>query len=218
MYIALDIGNVLVRFDIKKFITKFNDLCYEGIIETKIDPKQFLFDLNAAQDCGLVTVEQRARERFNWDPDNDVYITNKLSEAWKSTIIPVDIMNDFFEGLKSEGVNVALLSNMGYEHAQLFRDKWPKFFKDCTLHLSCDVGARKPSKLYYQSFLADHPEFKGCIYLDDRPENVIAGHKYGFKVDLFDLEDFLTFPKDRQNGHSQRSTLASIRDQVIQSD
>lgn len=212
MYVAFDIGNVLVKFDIKKFITELNNLCYLGYIETKIDPMQFLLGLQASQDCGLTTIEQKARERFNWDPHHDDHITNKISEAWKSTIIPVDIMNDFFEGLKSEGVNVALLSNMGYEHAQLFRDKWPKFFQDCTLHISCEVGARKPSKIYYQSFLMDHPKFKSCLYLDDRPENIIAGHQYSLNGDMFNLEEFLAFPLTRQ-----KSTLASIRDQIIQS-
>ena len=58
-------------------------------------------------------------------------------------------------------------------------------------HYSCEVGARKPSKLYYHSFLQMHPEFKGAIYVDDNKENLEASKEFGFitiRLDLLDMK------------------------------
>ena len=55
--------------------------------------------------------------------------------------------------------------------------------------MSYEVGARKPSKLYYQSFLLDHPEYKGCLYVDDLPQNLAVGRYYGFRSFEYNLEE-----------------------------
>lgn len=198
MRIALDIGNVLVRFHIDRFLAKFNELVLDGEFHTEVDPMDFLLDLHGSQDCGLTTVDRKARERFGWDKSRDYDITSALMEAWDSTIALNDTMTDFLNDLKKDKVSVALLSNMGYSHARLFRNKYPDFFKGCILHLSCEVGARKPTKLFYQSFLLENPDFKGCLYLDDRLENVEAGKRFGFDARLFDLEEFLKLEQSKQ--------------------
>ena len=71
-------------------------------------------------------------------------------------------MMDFLKELENQDVKIALLSNMGLEHATFIRESLPELFQGRLLHLSCEVGARKPTKLYYQSFLQDHDEFTCC--------------------------------------------------------
>jgi hypothetical protein len=84
---------------------------------------------------------------------------------------------------------VALLSNIGVEHAVMMENtlKHGGFFPDAIKHFSCDVGARKPSMIYYQSFLWQYPEFKGCLYVDDLQENLDSGAKFGFRPFHLDL-------------------------------
>ena len=102
---------------------------------------------------------------------------------------------------------VALLSNVGLEHAIVMEKILDhhhlhsnKFFSKCVKHLSCQVGARKPTKLYYQSFLQQHPEFEGAAYLDDLQENLDMGKEFGFRPYFFSLEK------------EQRLTLAKLKD------
>lgn len=43
--------------------------------------------------------------------------------------------------------------------------------------------------IYYQSFLWQYPEFKGCLYVDDLQENLNTGEKFGFKPYKLDLSE-----------------------------
>jgi FMN phosphatase YigB (HAD superfamily) len=52
------------------------------------------------------------------------------------------------------------------------------------------VGARKPSFIYYQSFLQMYPQFKECIYLDDNTENLNSSLKNGLSGRYFNLQDY----------------------------
>src|SRR5208282_4959941 len=99
--------------------------------------------------------------------------------------------------LVEAGIRVALLSNIGKEHSQYFRKLMAtavdsKGISRAIQFFSCEVGARKPSLLYYQTFLYMHPDFKeNCLYIDDLQENLDAAKKLGFKTVKFDLKDFL---------------------------
>ena len=116
-------------------------------------------------------------------------VIEELMQAWDEAVIPntkmLQLLKDLYEG----GVQLALLSNIGFEHAKLIDACWQQedFYQDTVKHFSCYVGARKPNHLYYQSFLWDHPEFKGSLYFDDLPENVAMGAHYDFEAYLFEL-------------------------------
>jgi FMN phosphatase YigB (HAD superfamily) len=179
-YAAFDVGNVLVRVDFDPFEKAFESY---SIDDNYMD---FLLDLHGAQDIGLTTIARHAKLAFGASQE----CCEHLMEAWDHIIVPNPKMCTLLQELKDDGVNIAILSNMGIEHAKLMRKKYPEIFEGCTLHLSCEVGARKPAKLYYQSFLQDHPEFKGCVYVDDRDDNLATGLKYGFTSYKFDLDKF----------------------------
>ena len=90
----------------------------------------------------------------------------------------------------SHNLQVALLSNIGVEHAAMMNQVLQDgdFFQGAIKHFSCDVGARKPSKLFYQSFLQQHPEFVGSLYVDDLVENLEASRQFGFRTLHMSLE------------------------------
>ena len=59
----------------------------------------------------------------------------------------------------------------------------------CIKFFSCEVGARKPSYIYYKTFLDMYPEFKNCLYVDDNVDNIMTALKFGFKAKQFCLSE-----------------------------
>lgn len=187
---CFDIGNVLVGVNLDKF-TKV----LKQYIPEDQDPMFFLETLQALQDVGLMTVRQALRANHNIHDEEKVQI---LLDAWDAVIEPNDMMLRFLETCRADGIKIALLSNIGSEHAHYLKQKLPQLFEKAVEHLSYQVGARKPQKVYFQSFLTDHPEFTGAIYADDRPENLKAGKKYSFKTFDFALDRVLALPMSQQ--------------------
>jgi FMN phosphatase YigB (HAD superfamily) len=179
--IAFDIGRVLVKVDFTRFLKVYSDLSLDQLD----DPMAFLFDLHGQQDVGLTTIARAAKERFGI-PSHQ---TDALLEAWNEAIVPEPEMMGLIHALHKDGWNIALLSNMGLEHAAYLRENLPDLFEMCEAHLSCDVGARKPSKLFFQSFLMDHPKYRGCIFVDDLEQNRKVANFYGFRSYDFNMEN-----------------------------
>lgn len=196
MHAAFDIGNVLCEVDFSKF-TK--ELSYMISSNTKSD--EFLENIQCLQDIGFLTLRQALRQHLHIK--NETAIDTAI-QAWNASVIPNEMMLRFLENIKSEGVKVALLSNIGTDHSEYLQKICPELFKDNVEHLSCEVGARKPSKAYFQSFLTDHDDFTGAIYLDDREENLKAGRKYRFKTIKFCLDEILTYSKSKQKKELER--------------
>ena len=186
-YLILDIGNVLVNIDmdpLRKGISKQLNI-------SKSDTDHFISTLQKKQDLGITNMRDEIIVRFNIKSE---YIVDELVDLWNSVVQPNWCAINFFSALKKTyKLDIALLSNIGTEHAALFKDgsQWDYFHnlihKDAIKHFSCEVGARKPTKLFYQSFLQMYPEFHGALYLDDIKENVDAGCEMGLYSIQFDI-------------------------------
>jgi FMN phosphatase YigB (HAD superfamily) len=189
-FCAVDLGNVIFHVNIEKFTSVLGDYFPEDL-----DPLFFINSLQAAQDVGLMTLRKALKLQYNIQNEKTI---DSLIDVWNTTVYPNEMMLNFIENLKSEGIKIAILSNMGEEHAIYLRKICPELFKDAIEHFSYEVGARKPSKLYYQSFLIDHNEFTGSVYIDDKDENLQAGKKYTFKSFKFDLDNVLKLSQSNQ--------------------
>lgn len=199
-HVCFDIGNVLVGVKLENFTNVFSKF-------TKQDPMFFLENLQAPQDIGLTTMLQALRNHLDFEEDQ---IIEQLMKAWDAVIEPNDMMLRFLENCRSDGIKIALLSNIGSEHAVYLKYTLPQLFEKTIEHLSYQVGARKPQKLYFQSFLMDHPEFTGAIYADDRPENLKAGKKYSFKTFDFALDRMQDWPLSKQ-----KKELEKLRSYIL---
>ncbi len=181
-YIAFDIGNVICHADMKPFIEDISQTFNISVNEAA----RFLKSFQQIHDLGLTTMENQLRVWF--DCKSEV-TSNRLIDHWNDMIRPepnmVTAINEFLD----KGVKVALVSNIGVEHAEMMKTKLPGIYHRATKHFSCFVGARKPTMLYYQSFLMQNPEFKGCWYVDDLQENLDASKQFGFKTFRYTLED-----------------------------
>ena len=208
-YLALDLGQVIYDIDIDTFIKELE--YYIRAFSHRngdYDSEAFVYDLHGQQDIGITTISRAMRDTFGFSNKT----INILTDAWLNIPKPNEEMMEWVKDLEdNHNVKIALLSNIGKTHAHLIGEKFPETFKNKILHLSCEVGARKPTKLYYQSFLWDHPEFKGCLYLDDRLENIEAGKQYGFLAEKFDLEEFNKLsPENRKNQLDYLKSLLGI--------
>ena len=178
-FIAFDLGNVLIDVDLQPFWSAVDDIqC------VREDVEDLLRLYERPEFCGDVDMLDVFRDALN-NTEEAQYLT----DSWCKGLKPDEQMFNFISSLKSEGVKIAYLSNIGSRHLSFMRNRYPEFMKCASVeHMSCEVGAAKPSLIYYQSFLLQHDDFKGCTYLDDRMENVLMGSKCKFNSVHFDLE------------------------------
>lgn len=177
--LALDIGNVLIRANLDCFSKKLADI-------KEISEKESIALMDLMQkmtDIGLMNMRQALSSMCGIEGYNQ----EVLIRLWnKSVIKRVKILEQFLDKLISGGMHVALLSNIGFDHADFIRDI--DVFNKCQQHFSCEVGARKPSKLFFQSFISAHSDYCYCPFLDDRIENVKAAEKF-LTPRLFDISN-----------------------------
>ena len=175
-YLCLDVGNVLGRLDMKPFIDKLYSIagCNEA------SAYEFLGHIQKVQDLGLYTIENELKYKFNIHGDT----LKILLDSWNTILTPHEKALAFYEEMIKEcGLRVAIVSNVGIEHSKNFGVLFNKynFFKNAIKHYSCDVGARKPTPIYYHMLTEMHPQFKGAVYVDDLEENLETGEQMGLK-------------------------------------
>lgn len=184
-YCCFDIGNVLCEVHTGNFYAELSEVANVTISEADLFIKRF----HHLHDLGHTTLSDELKDRFNI---KSPIILEKLNRYWNEAVTPnIDILDRLHEFSKAYDIKIALLSNIGTEHAVLMKDKLShgNLYSKAIKHFSCFVGARKPSSIYYQSFLLQYPEFYGCLYVDDLKENLEMGAKFNFVPFHFDLNE-----------------------------
>jgi len=180
--LCLDIGNVLCKINFNPFI----DLLSKYLNITREEVWYFLNRVQKLHDLGLTKMEDELKDHFKI---KSPVIIEELIDAWGKTLIPnhhlIDCINECVE---KENIKIALLSNIGFEHAAWFDSNIN--IKNSLKYFSCFVGARKPSFIYYQTFIQMHPQFKDSIYLDDNEDNLKSAVQFGLKSHYFNLQDY----------------------------
>lgn len=176
-YLALDVGNVLCNVNFSELI---KILWRDHNIDAD-DAAIFLSRIQPFQDLGHTSMLNEFNYHFRIRPENSV----DLMRAWYESITPHEPSVRWLRKFLEQGVEIAILSNIGLEHYSNLPRLIPEIMK-CLHFMSCDVGARKPNILYYKTFLDLHPEFKNAIYIDDRPENLNAGNLAGLDARCLD--------------------------------
>lgn len=191
-YLAVDLGNVICNVNFDPFLKTLS----KTLNITNDDAVYFLNRTQKLHDMGLTDIKSELIDYFNI---KSTCIIDDLILAWNYAISPNPIMIAALTSLLKDGAKIALLSNIGFEHAEIMRNiLTADVFDPSVKFFSCQVGARKPSYLYYKTFKDLFPEFSGCVYLDDRRENIEIGNLFGFKSIEFALDKF-TSAKDIYN-------------------
>lgn len=182
-YVALDVGNVLVHVDFVPFVEALS----RQLNITVEDANYFMSRTCRLHDLGLTCMEDELKNHFQIKSQ---VILKELLGLWNGSIwCNPQMQRKMCEWSSQKNVKIALLSNVGLEHVKVMEqilslDKIPNLVR----YFSCQVGARKPTSLYYQSFLQLHPEWTGCLYLDDLQENLDASVQFGFRPFHFALD------------------------------
>jgi len=199
-YVALDIGNVLVRVNSQRFLNKLSK-------SLNISLEEATYFLNRTQklhDLGYTKISDELRDHFKI---RSSVLINELLEEWNYIVQPADYILDIFNNIRQqEPLKIALLSNIGVEHMALMPQLLGQgdFYDQTIKYFSCQVGARKPSMIYYHTFLELYPNFKGCTYIDDLSENLAVGQQFGFKPFHFSLQDIV------DNNYEETKYLSTI--------
>ena len=181
-YLAVDLGNVVCNVKFDNFLSELSRTLNLPLE----DVNYFLHRTTKLHDMGLTQISDELRDHFKIK--SPVIIQNLIGE-WNKVITANSTVVGFLEKLLDENVKIALLSNIGIEHSGLIGNILGGFlYQNSIKFFSCEVGARKPNFLYYKTFLDMYPEFNGCLYLDDRIENIEGGKKFGFRSFHFELD------------------------------
>lgn len=189
IYVCLDVGNVLVHSKFDEFLKKLS----KSLNITIEDAMYFMNRTQKLHDLGCTKMADELRDHFKI---KSPVTMDELLSYWNDVIIPsghiIGLLNDLS---KNHKVKVALLSNVGLEHAERMGEVLSHvmvndtFFDNAVKFFSCHVGARKPTLLYYHLFLELHPEFKHAVYIDDLHENLDASKQFHFNTFHFSLEE-----------------------------
>jgi len=176
-YLATDVGNVLTTVDFDGFLNVLSKSLNISLSEAM----HFLERTQKSHDLGLSRIKDELIDHFKIKSET---LIDEIMKEWYRCMVPDHNMMILIENLViRQGVKVAILSNVGEEHTSIIDGmlRSHNIENNVIKHYSCQVGARKPSKIYYQSFIMENPEFKGCLYLDDLHDNLKSAESFGFK-------------------------------------
>lgn len=203
-YAVFDIGNVLCHVNFDKLLV----LLSKTFNISRDEAMHFLNRTQKLHDLGLIHLKDEIQDRFKIRSEA---IMEELLDEWNTVIWKENAMFDMLADLIANNVQIALLSNIGWEHVS-FLDKHlgnEIGYKKSIHFFSCHVGVRKPSLIYYQSFLLLHPKFKGCIYLDDVQDNLDSGKEFGFRTVKFCLDEV-------SRGNKLKSRVAELKKLILE--
>lgn len=180
--VCFDLGNVICRVDFTDFL---DFIVNQDIVKDQETAYEFLSGIQHPQDLGLYNIRQGF---YRFYPHISKQVLRELHDIWNGVVKPSDTMLGLLDDLLSDNFEIALLSNIGFDHSSVLRNKCD-VFKKCQQHFSCEVGARKPSKLFYQSFFLQCGWSNDVPFFDDIFDNIKGAEGY-LKGIQFNLEDF----------------------------
>lgn len=178
-YIAFDLGNVLL--DVENM---------SDVFEAK---EVNLININERLDfTGLIDIRDIFSSNLDRFQFGSRFELVDIINYWNSLIKPNSIMVEFIKKLKEMNISIAYLSNIGRCHLEYLTANYSEFMDLADVKfMSCNVGAAKPSLIYFQSFLTKYNKYRWCYYFDDRKENVDMANNCGLNAELFNLEELI---------------------------
>ena len=180
--IILDIGNVLAAFCWEDYFKTFGfgGATYEKLAQaTVLSPQWDEFDK------GALTEEQVLELFVANDPSVENEI-RKIHENMKDIIEVYPYSIPWMEELKSKGFQVYILSNFSGKQYRECGEKL-EFIKHADdAILSFQEKQVKPQPEIYETLLTRYQlNPSECIFLDDKPQNIIAARKAGMHGIVF---------------------------------
>ena len=179
MTYLFDIGNVLLSFD---FIPALNSLKGENPAPNAVDEIIHHKDAFEAGELLLPEYLILVRELLDYSgSDHDFFTT------WNSIFTPIQETFKLAKTLKNQGHRLILFSNINPIHAPfcLKEYKLSEIFDHYVF--SYEINAIKPNNAFFtRAFEKFQINPEDTIYIDDLPENIAAGKRFGLRSFCYD--------------------------------
>jgi putative hydrolase of the HAD superfamily len=121
---------------------------------------------------------------------------DEFRHAWRHIFTPNEPMWETVRGLSAAGHRLILFSNTNAIHCPWLFETHPGFSLFDEAVLSFEVGSIKPHPPIYQHALDAHSlDPASTLYIDDLPENIATGRKFGLHCHQYDLNDHPAFDR-----------------------
>jgi FMN phosphatase YigB (HAD superfamily) len=196
-YLAVDLGDVICKVDFDNFKKQLSIAANISLD----DAEYFLNRTQKSHDLGMTSISDELHDHFKIKSEP---LVNGLVKEWNKTIAINSKMKHFLEEMITKGVNVALLSNIGIDHSSVIRSVLGETIYDNSIRFfSCNIGVRKPTYLYYKTFIDMYSKFAGCLYIDDIQENIDTAKLFGLNA--------INFSLSRMDDHELEEKLKTFR-------
>lgn len=185
-----DIGRVLLDFDFESSLSGLIPSTTknpEGRIKHVLSKKDIL-------EAGLVSPEYFARWAL---AVLESHITiAQFYHVWQQIFTVNEPMWQCVRRLACDGHRLILISNINAIHCPWIFNTYPDFSCFESTILSFNIGMLKPQSEIFQ-YAIDTYELpvESVIYIDDAPQNIVTGRKFGFKCWQYDINQHHAFDK-----------------------
>ena len=178
--VVFDLGKVLVDFDYSIAVRRFADRSEAGlerVQELVNSPIQFDYE------SGLITTD----EFFAALRDGAGFRGNRAEfvEIFADIFSPMERMIPFFDRVKVAGIPTCVFSNTNEIAIGHIRDRFSFYSRFDGYVLSFEEKGMKPDEPIYRVVEQRTGESGDAIlYIDDRPENIETGKRFGWQTIL----------------------------------
>ncbi len=176
--IVFDMGNVLIRFDARRHVSKYteNEMAEEILFREIFLSKEWVqYDRGVIDLAGIIAaVQERVEDKYH-------DLIRSIVNDWHEDLPAFADMENLISRLKANGYKIYLLSNVSKAYYK-FRGNIPalKYFDG--EFISADHNIIKPEKEIYLKFYKEFnliPE--ECFFIDDLCLNIESAERTGMK-------------------------------------
>ena len=186
-FVYFDLGNVLLFFDHQRACRQMAEI--SGAAHDRILSRVFQGELQIAYETGDVDCE-RFEEMFReaCEPSSE-YSLAELKRAASDIFVPNEAGFTAAQKVADAGVRRGILSNTCPAHWEfVMEQEYGPRLAEFEIHaLSYQLRSMKPAEPIYRraAELARTPPER-ILFLDDRPENVEAAQRVGYRAHVYD--------------------------------
>ena len=178
--VVFDLGKVLVDFDYSIAVRRFADRSEAGLerVQDLVNsPIQFDYE------SGLITTDEffaAVRDGAGFRGDRTEFV-----EIFADIFSPMERMIPFFDRVKVAGIPTCVFSNTNEIAIGHIRDRFSFYSRFDGYVLSFEEKGMKPDEPIYRVVEQRTGESGDAIlYIDDRPENIETGKRFGWQTIL----------------------------------
>ena len=193
MDFLFDIGRVLLDFDYDASYQRLLKGQPQDVRERLIQAVEDRDGLESGREEADAFVGRLVRATDGANPIPE----QRLIDAWRRIFTRNTPMWEAVNRLKGAGGHrLILFSNTNAIHCPWIFEEYPELNLFDASVLSYKVGAMKPNAAIYEHAIREFGlEPARTRYIDDLPENIAAGERFGFRCHLYDLREHDRFER-----------------------